>query len=72
MVPMPVDDASKFLLEIFHAYNSFGGGKDTENMDGRTFQKMCADKKLICTKCTSTDVDLIFASTKTKVSLAHA
>lgn len=63
MAPVPVDAT---LKEMFHAYNSFGGNPDKENMDGRTFAKLASEKKLLTSKCTTTDIDLIFASTKTK------
>lgn len=35
-------------------------------MDGKSFAKMCKDTKLIDKKMTATDVDLIFAKSKTK------
>ena len=39
----------------------FGYTRDLEYMDGWVFNKLARDCKLLGKKCTSTDVDLIFA-----------
>lgn len=46
------------LQEVFA---KFAGGPE---MDGKTFAKVCKDCKVINKKCTTTDIDLIFARNK--------
>jgi len=46
------------LQEVFA---KFAGGNE---MDGKTFAKVCKDCKVINKKCTTTDIDLIFARNK--------
>ena len=49
------------LQEVF---SQFAGG--AKEMDGKTFAKFAKDSKLIGKTCSTTDIDLIFASSKEK------
>ena len=44
------------LKDVFASFTA--GAKD---MDGKVFQKLCKDCKVLSKACTTTDVDLIFA-----------
>ncbi|CEM02660.1 unnamed protein product [Vitrella brassicaformis CCMP3155] len=59
------------MADVSEAFRSFAGG--ASELDGRQFVKLCkvrprADCRIIDSKCTSTDVDLIFAKVKQKAA----
>jgi hypothetical protein len=60
--------SSMGLEEVYTKFASFGKGVNgaQSGMDGKAFAKFCKDSKLLTTKLTPTDVDLIFANTKVK------
>lgn len=50
------------LQEVFAKFAA------ANEMDGKTFAKMCKDCKVINKKCTNTDIDLIFARSKERTA----
>ncbi|KAL0476604.1 tubulin polymerization-promoting protein [Acrasis kona] len=55
------------LQQVYVDFACFGKGVNgTTGMDGKAFSKFCKDCKLINSKFSATDVDLIFANTKVK------
>ena len=59
------------LQEVFTKFATFGKSHEASTgpavtMDGKAFSKLCKDCKLIDSKLTATDVDLIFANNKVK------
>ena len=54
------------LHSLYIDFCSFGSSLVADEMDGAKFAKFCRDSKLITKKFTSTDVDIIFAKSKTK------
>eukprot|EP00745_Piridium_sociabile_P012378 TRINITY_DN190901_c0_g1_i1.p1 TRINITY_DN190901_c0_g1~~TRINITY_DN190901_c0_g1_i1.p1 ORF type:complete len:147 (+),score=27.62 TRINITY_DN190901_c0_g1_i1:58-498(+) len=54
------------MANIENAFASFAAGGP--EMDGRQFVKLCKDCKLIDSKFSSTDADLVFAKVKSKAS----
>ena len=54
------------LHSLYIDFCSFGSSLVADELDGAKFAKFCRDSKLITKKFTSTDVDIIFAKSKTK------
>jgi p25-alpha len=55
------------LRKIFKSFASFGVRQQQQEMDGVRFSKLSRDCKLIGSHLTQTDIDIIFATVKTKV-----
>eukprot|EP00884_Botryococcus_braunii_P021327 jgi/Botrbrau1/7879/Bobra.9_2s0053.2 len=56
------------LRKIFKSFASFGVRQQQHEMDGVRFSKLARDCKLIGAHLTQTDIDIIFATVKTKGS----
>jgi p25-alpha len=59
------------LQQVFDAFASFGLGTihrpEKVDMDGAKFAKMCRESGLLCSRFSTTSVDLIFSKVKAKV-----
>lgn len=51
------------LKELFSQFTA-----GASEMDGKVFAKLCKDTKVVSKECTTTDVDLTFASVKDKAA----
>eukprot|EP00882_Tetradesmus_deserticola_P015866 GHRQ01016919.1.p1 GENE.GHRQ01016919.1~~GHRQ01016919.1.p1 ORF type:complete len:186 (+),score=46.02 GHRQ01016919.1:61-618(+) len=54
------------LKAVFYAFASFGSSQDCVEMEGKNFNKLAKDTKLLAKCLTTTDVDIIFAQVKVK------
>jgi hypothetical protein len=50
---------------VKQVFLSYCGAKNTD-LDGKSWAKLAKDTKVLDKKCTSTDIDLIFAKVKDK------
>ena len=64
MVEQLNTDHNDMVYQLKHVFDEYCGGKG--DMEGKSFQKMCKDTKLIDKKLDGTSVDLIFAKSKDK------
>ena len=56
----PAQEAASNVEEVFLTFTANSAGE----MDGKTFAKFAKDCKVLNKKCTTTDIDLIFAKVK--------